>query len=178
MKYVFDLDGTICDVWYGESTPDLFDDDYDAATRSISRNDYENVKPLPGLVIFIEHAKNFYESKGEPFCCEVISTVSNGKEYLYKLDFLKKFVYSDGKQVFTDVHGTVSNADKNYVLKHLAKDDDIVYFDDSLSIVFSVKEMCKKESIRNILPLHVLEIICRDPETIAKAFNIYKNKAQ
>ena len=174
MIFALDMDGTICDVWYGEDGPDYFNNDYDTAVRSLTKCDYDKVRIIPGVLEFLENASKYFEGQKLPFSVVVVSTISNGQEYKQKEKMLDYFKFDNDKNIFSSVIGTVSNTDKNYVLDHLAKTEDVVYFDDSLSTVFQVRDYCVNNGINNVLPLHSSEIFCRSIEEILEALKKLK----
>jgi hypothetical protein len=175
MVWAFDMDGTVVEAWYGEYTPAFYLNDEDAATRGVFGNIYEYVKPLPYVNDFL--ADILLEDPKAIFV--LISRLSSGKEFVEKIPFiLDKFKDADSHSYFKEenIFGTVKDEDKWYILQHFAKQDDVVYFDDTLSTLSYIAQ--KSETMlpagRRIFGVHSTSIYMRTPKEIITSFKAYK----
>ena len=166
MIIAFDLDGTLCEAFYGANEPGFYLTGYDKATRAFRKNCYEHTKALKEAKKFIAKMKKYYHDDIE---FAVISTIVSGTEYLQKIEFVK---HNFGDFIKPEnIYGTVNNEDKIHVLNYLSICNNIViYFDDSLETIFRIKEELKN---KKVIPLHSTSILTKTGKDIDK---IIKNE--
>ena len=171
MIFAFDLDGTLCEAWYGEESPDFYHSKDDTETRALKEDCYRHVKPLPQAIRFLESCP-----EGSRFV--VLSRIYSGHEYEQKKAYLERcFVNpNDGRPFFApeDIYGTTNDTQKCLTLSMLAKDnnDDVIYFDDDIALVCwlnTSEETGDKDIAHRILALHSSSLGIRTPDSCATA---------
>ncbi len=161
MIMTFDLDGTLCECFYGINNPGFYLTGYDKATRALKQDCYEQANILKEARDFIANIKNYYQDDVK---FAVISTIVSGAEYLQKIDFIKRnfadFIKPD------NIYGTVNNEDKIYVLKYLSLQyNPVIYFDDNLETIFRIG---KELNNSNVIPLHSTSMLTKTGKDIDK----------
>lgn len=174
MIYLFDMDGTITEPWYGETAPDFYEDLADMTMRSYTENTYKFVRPLPCALDFIKKIEKYHENHTKPTFA-VLTTIVNGKEYVDKVEYLSKnFKDTDGNALFDidRVYGVVSNENKVEVINALLTEDDVVFFDDTIGILNEVRAKCNSSVCQyyHCLALHSTALYMRTMEDIVTAF--------
>ena len=86
MIWAFDLDGTLCEAWYGKDNPGFYEDTKDQVTRSLIGDCYKYVKPLPYILPFLNSLSCYDKNP----ICAIISRVCNANELPQKIQFSGK----------------------------------------------------------------------------------------
>ena len=164
MIIVFDVDGTLVEPWYGKDFPDFYRDEADAIMRSTFSDTYEYVKILPHVVYFISDCKTYF---GENVDFRSLTTIVNGQEYVDKVEKITK-----GLPDIKIIEGVCKDEDKLVYLQYLADKDEVMYFDDSMSL------LCKAEQLTTkcgILCFHSMSMLVRSPKELYAAFKLHKH---
>ena len=169
--WAFDLDGTLCEAWYGENNPDFYNNNEDQTIRSLLTDCYEYVKPLPYINTFL---RSISQWDNDPVLA-VISRICNGTELPQKINFLQEnFKMADGTPYFNHGHifGVVNDEDKIHILRYLQVKQgklpptQTFYFDDNLSLIHRLYKECREEKIK---VFHSSSLAVRTPYDIMTA---------
>ena len=173
MIFAFDLDGTLCEAWYGEESPDFYHSEDDTETRALKEDCYRHVKPLPQAIRFLESCP-----EGSRFV--VLSRIYSGHEYEQKKAYLERCFINpkDGRPFFSpeDIYGSTTGTQKYMTLCMLSKDskEDVIYFDDDISLVCWINSTRRHDDDGTglqILALHSSSLGIRTPENCIKTLN-------
>ena len=169
MIYAFDLDGTLCEGWYGDTHPNFYWNDLDRITRANHEDVYKDVLPISDALGYILKT---YLNNRENVKFVVLSSISSGQEFLQKIAFLdREFInpYDDGKPVFkhNDIYGVLSDEEKIEILKDFASKDIVVYFDDNMGTVMKANQEIRGSKYP-FAALHSSSLLFRKPEDVEK----------
>ena len=185
MIYLFNIDGTICEGWYGKQSPMYYKDEIDAATRALSSDCYEYTKPLPHAIDFITKLQKERETDTK-IKIGVLSLIHSPQEWEQKKAFINRnFLYTVNSCDDTSLplfdadmfFGAISQDEKYYQMKRimLIHDSNIIYFDDNMEFLIQIqqKEMNKNAKYHLILPIHSSCMLTREPHEILTAYQTY-----
>lgn len=188
MIYLFDIDGTICEGWYGKQSPMYYKDEIDAAMRAFSSDCYEYTKPLPQAINFITKLRKERET-GTKIKIGVLSLIHSSREWEQKKAFVNRnFLYDLNSYGNTSLplfdadmfFGAISQDDKYCQMKRMMDihNSNIIYFDDNMEFLIRIqqKEMSKNTVRNHILPMHSSCMLTREPHEVLAAYqNMYRS---
>ena len=132
--FVFDMDGTLCEMFYGDNCMGLYKDHTDEIIRhSFERNSYENTRPIPQAQRLISEIME----KSSPDNVYVLTVIHTGPEFMNKLNWLE--THFPGL-VPANILGVPKEEDKLHILGHIVrsrKDSNLLYVDDNLSFMIT-----------------------------------------
>ena len=188
MIYVFDIDGTLAECWYGNQRPCFYNTREDIVTRSMQRNLYEYTKPLPHVQKFLD---NIFETEtllGDKARFAAITHIMNGTEFTQKQDFLSGLFRTPDQEPYFDkdnIYGVTQAADKYHVLHCLVSRyyEPTVYFDDNIDILCDINNkqadnaLCSGKAMQApyIMTVHSSSMCTRTASEIRMAYTRSEN---
>lgn len=183
MLHVFDIDGTLCECWYGNSTPGFYTDETDCTIRSTTTNTYQFVNPLPYAQKFLKDIYDTEYTFGRKPQYAALSHIMNGTEFIHKQEFLQYNFLTPEKEPYFEkdaVYGVTGAAGKYIMLRALAIREQIetFYFDDNMHIIIDINRR-QLEDAKNgkypdcpfIFALHASSMALRTAAEIKMAYN-------
>lgn len=180
MIYLFDIDGTIYEGWYGKQSPMYYKDEIDAATRAFSSDCYKYTRPLPQAINFITKLRRETDTKIK---IGVLSLIHSPQEWEQKKAFVNRnFLYAVNSYGNTSLplfdadmfFGAISQDEKYCQMKRIMDihNGNIIYFDDNMEFLIQIqqKEINKNVKWHHILPVHSSCMLTREPHEVLVAY--------
>jgi len=165
--FAFDMDGTLCEMFYGENCMNLYKDEDDKAIRRTFINDsYENTRPIPQAQKLVSEIMDKVSSDS----VYVITSIHNGMEFMHKTKWLEN--HFPGLNP-SNVIGVIEEDDKARILHHIMSShmgSNLLYVDDNLS--YLIKIFALYHSTYNVSVAHSSVILTRTTEEFMKIYGI------